>query len=81
MANPTVTTLVDLGFAVARVKREKFVNGVFTTLTIMTPAMDGEGFHQPAASADAYIKAADMPALIEALQRDPGQPANGRAVE
>lgn len=59
--------VVDLGFAVARVEREEYLTGVFTTLTLICPANSEGGHYEPAQSASSYMNAKQTRALIEAL--------------
>lgn len=59
--------VVDLGFAVIRIKRERFVGGIHTTLTLMTPAL-AEDVFQPAQSAEAYFVGQEkIDVLVKAL--------------
>lgn len=67
MSVPTVVRIVDLGFAMARVKVEKFANGTHTNLTLMTPALTEEGVTQPAQSAQVYMTGDSVARLVEAL--------------
>lgn len=59
--------MVDLGFAMARIKRQQFANGIHTTLVLTTPALTENGQHQPAQSAEAYMNEAQAAVLVKAL--------------
>ena len=70
----STSKVVDLGFAVARVKHNYFADPHaesgwrrVTMLTLMTPADSDENIHQPAASCIATLNPSECRALIEAL--------------
>lgn len=72
------STLVDLGWAVARIKRDWYFNATpegqqwqpLTVLTIVSPSDYTEEYSQPAASVAVSINSEQAKALAEALRHD-----------